>query len=159
MPPLLLIIFMFFFRHPMHLGVTEIIHNQTANSLEISHKLFYDDLEDAIEKSQKVKLNLNTAKQHSQTETHLQQYFATSFVVFCNGQQQQLNYVGYEYEEDAIWVHYEVSSIAKRGNLLITNRNIMNLYDDQNNFLHFQQGTKRQSLRYNFENQTQELTY
>lgn len=155
----LIIIVLFFSRHPMHLGVTEINHNQAKNTFEISHKLFYDDVEDAIEKSYKVKLNLNTNKENSKTATYLQQYLDTNFVVFCNGTRQKPTYVGYEYEEEAIWVYYEMQPSSPQGVLQITNRSLMNLYDDQNNFLHFQQGGQKQSLRYNFENQTQTLNF
>jgi hypothetical protein len=67
--------------------------------------------------------------------------------------------VGYEYEEEAIWIYYELKPSTPQGVLQITNRSLMNLYDDQNNFLHFQQGSQRQSLRYNFENQTQTVNF
>lgn len=155
----LIIIVLFFSRHPMHLGVTEINHNQTTNTFEISHKLFYDDLEDAIERSYKIKLNLNTKKESDKTVTYLQQYLEANFVVLCNGSRQKPTYVGYEYEEEAIWIYYELKPSTPQGVLQITNRSLMNLYDDQNNFLHFQQGSQRQSLRYNFENQTQTVNF
>jgi len=155
----LIFIFLFtFFKHPIHLAVTEINVTKTR-SLEISHKIFYDDLESTIARLYKVKLALNTPKQHPKTDEYLQRYLAEHFKMVCNGQVQPLTYVGHEFEEEAIWIYYESPSIAATGELHVTDRLLMEFHNDQNNFMHFQQGDTRKSLRFNYDNQLQSLEY
>jgi hypothetical protein len=159
MHKLIFIYLLIFFRHPLHLGVTEIAVQKNTSALEISHKLFYDDVENALEKQYKVKLFLNTPKESPKVAEYLQKYIANRFLIRCNGVLQDLQYVGYEYEEEAIWIYYEMPKPTKNGNLQITNRLLMELHNDQNNFLHLQQQEKRQSLRFTFDAQTQEIIF
>ncbi len=155
---LIFIVLIAFLPHPLHLAVTEITMNKSTKTYEISHKIFYDDLESAITRQYKVKLLLNTTKENPKTKEYVQQYLASHFSVISNGQLQKLSYVGYEYEQEAMWIYYEMPKITD-GTLEITNRILVEYHNDQNNFLHFQQGEQRKSLRFNFDNQTQNIEF
>jgi hypothetical protein len=153
----LICIFLFAFTsHAIHLGVTEINLN-SSNVLEISHKIFYDDLQSAIEKQYKINLHLNTAKENPKTTEYIQRYLTDRFIIYCNGERQSIKYVGHEYEEDAIWIYCETPKVANQAAFSFTNRILFELHDDQSNFLHFTTPTNRKSLRFTFENQTQKL--
>ena len=157
---MLQVIYLFLFAftsHAIHLGVTEINLNASSNILEISHKVFYDDLQSAIEKQYKVNLHLNTAKENPKTQEYLQRYLTDRFIIYANGERQSVKYVGYEYEEDAIWIYFETPKVANKTAFSFSNRILFDLYDDQNNFLHFTSPNYRKSLRFTFENQTQSL--
>ncbi len=156
---LIFIILIVFFPHPLHLAVTEINSNKSTKTYEISHKIFYDDLESAIARQYKVKLSLNTSKENPKANEYVQQYLASHFSVISNGQLQKLTYIGYEYEEEAMWIYYEMPQTTTNSTFQFTNRILIEYHNDQNNFLHFQQGEQRKSLRFNFDNQTQNIEF
>lgn len=156
---LIFIVLMTFFPHPLHLAVTEINSNKTTKTYEISHKIFYDDLESDIARQYKVKLLLNTAKENPKTKEYVQKYLASHFSVISNGQLQKLTYIGYEYEEEAMWIYYEMPQTTTNNIFQITDRILIAYHNDQNNFLHFQQEQQRKSLRFNFDNQTQNIEF
>mgnify|MGYP006204322833 CR=1 FL=1 len=53
-----LILFLFTFLHPFYVSVTDINHNQKTKSLEISSKIFFDDLESDIEKENNLRIDI-----------------------------------------------------------------------------------------------------
>lgn len=145
--------------HDMHLCVTEMNFNQAGKTLEVSHKIFYDDLEKAIFASTKQKLGLQTAQENPKSEEYIQNYLRTKFEVTCNQRKQTINFVGSEYENDAIWVHYEIVNVGNLQTLEIKNTILLDIFDDQNNFLHFKKGEFRKSWRFNLDNVIQQWEF
>jgi hypothetical protein len=145
--------------HPMHLCVTEMNFNQAGKALEISHKIFYDDLEEAIFASTKQKLALHTPQENPKSAEYIQNYLRTKFEVTCNQKKQTINFVGSEYENSAIWVHYEIVNVGNLQTLEIKNTILLDLFDDQNNFLHFKKGEFRKSWRFNLDNVIQQWEF
>ncbi len=157
MHKLIFILLFAFSNHAIHLGVTEINVNASSNVLEISHKFFYDDLQSSIERQYKINLHLNTNKENPKAAEYIQRYLSDRFVISCNGERQTTKYVGYEYEEEAIWIYYETPKIQQKGVLQFTNRILFDLYTDQSNFLHFTTTNNRKSIRFTFDTQTQNI--
>jgi hypothetical protein len=62
------------FIHPLFVSVTEINHNAKEKTLEISCKVFTDDLEKAIEKSANIKLDLFNIKDKAAAEKAVTEY-------------------------------------------------------------------------------------
>ncbi|HEU4472678.1 MAG TPA: DUF6702 family protein, partial [Flavisolibacter sp.] len=48
--------------HPFYISVTEVNHNRADKTLEISCKIFADDLEETLEKSYKTQLDISAEK-------------------------------------------------------------------------------------------------
>jgi hypothetical protein len=145
--------------HPIHIAVCELNYNKQQRSLEISHKIFYDDLETTINKRYDVKLNLNTPKELPNADEYIHKYITTSFIIRQQGKILPMTYVGKEYEQDAVWVYYEIINTPSTANLLITNQLLMDEFDDQSNLLHFQQQDYKKSLRFTLQDRVLELVY
>jgi hypothetical protein len=145
--------------HPMHLAVTEMNFNGATQSFEISHKIFYDDLEEAIFRQTKQKLQLNTPTEHPLAEKYIQTYLLNNFAVHCNQRKQTLSYVGREYENDAIWLHYEVSNVRNLQYLEIKNSLLLDTFDDQVNFLHFKKADFAKSWRFTLDQTLQQWEF
>jgi hypothetical protein len=145
--------------HPMHIAVSELNYNTQQRTLEVSHKIFYDDLESTINKRYNVKLNLNTPQELPNADDYIHKYISTSFIVRQQGKVLPMTYVGREYEQDAVWVYYEITNAPITANLLITNQLLMESFDDQSNLLHFQKQDYKKSLRFTLQDRVLELVY
>lgn len=121
--------------HDYHLGLTEIVHNKEAKTLEGSIRLFTEDLDKAIEQGLFTKLQLNSLDEHQESDTYINKYIEQNLSIEVNNKLKAYNYIGKEYEEDAIWIYVEVENIKKIKQLSIKNTLIQDLYDDQKNIL------------------------
>ncbi len=136
--------------HPIHVSITEINWNESTKSLEIAHKIFIDDLEDALEKQFNLRLHLATDRENEETDMYLKKYLAQHFQLQGNGKPLLYHYLGKEYEQQAIWVFAEVQGVRKLKNLEIKNAILVDLYADQDNLLHLQKNKKHlKSIRTN----------
>ncbi len=136
--------------HPIHVSITEINWNESTKSLEIAHKIFIDDLEDALEKQFNLRFYLATNKEHEETDIYLKKYLSQHFELHGNQKSLICHYLGKEYEEKAVWIFAEVQGIRKLKNLEVRNAILVDLYADQDNLLHFQKNKKHiKSIRTN----------
>lgn len=136
--------------HPIHVSITEINWNENTKSLEIAHKIFIDDLENAMEQTFHLRFYLATDKENAETDMFLKKYLAQHFQLQGNGKDLYYHYLGKEYDQQAIWVFAEVQGVRKLKHLQIKNSILVDIYADQDNLLHFQQNKKHiKSIRTN----------
>src|SRR5215469_13639909 len=60
--------------HPLYISVTELKHNPKDKILEVSCKMFTNDLESALEKMAKVHVDLSAAKDKAATDKLIADY-------------------------------------------------------------------------------------
>jgi hypothetical protein len=145
--------------HPIHISLTEVNHNPGERTLEISHRIFIDDLQDAIERGQQAKTHLATPQEAAEAEKHIRTYLEQRFGLLVNGQAVRPRYLGREYETDAVWVHAEVPNVAEVKTLRVTDRILLELFDDQANIVNVRVGEQRKSLRLAKDDETGSLEF
>jgi hypothetical protein len=134
-------------------AVSEINFNTKNHSLEMTHKIFVNDLEKQIEKTARqqgkpVELHLNSVKENPAAARYFQAYIEKHFVIQVNGKSLKMNYIGSEYETDAIWIYTEIKEVKNIKTLEIQNTILLDFYEDQTNFVHIKAGNVRQSLKF-----------
>lgn len=130
-----ILVFFIAFFHPFYVSVTEINHNLKSKSLEISCKIFYDDMEKALEKDSKVKLDILDPANKREIGSFIKEYVSKHFKIIANNKHQYLNFIGYEIQEDAVWCYFETGKINKINRLEVINDILFDLYDSQINIL------------------------
>ncbi|MEH0157008.1 DUF6702 family protein [Limibacter armeniacum] len=144
--------------HPLHISVTNIDYNGENNSLEITHKIFMDDLEQAIEGIGGPKLQLGTKFEHPESEKWLSQYLQQHFTLTVNNKEVAFNYVGREADLSAIWIYREVLKVKKVKSLQIDCDFLTEQFDDQRNIIHLKYEDKEESFLMNKNNTTETFT-
>ena len=97
------------FFHPYFVSVVEIDHNAKAQELEVSIRIFTDDLEVILQQkfpNQKVDLIKNP--QPALTDTLISRYVRSRFHLQVDGKPVNLQYVGQERIEESNWCYFEV---------------------------------------------------
>jgi len=144
------LIFSFFlltgFAHKFYVSITELKHNAENAAIEISVKLFTDDLEAALEAGTTKKLWIGDAREAPETDSLLAAYFDRKFDVEVNGETQKPVFLGKELEADVTWCYLEIADIAIIKNLSIDNRLLTEISDEQKNIVHVNVGGTEKSL-------------
>ena len=135
MPVLLLI---FHFMHPFHVSVCDIKYSKPQESLQITHRIFIDDLENAIRNENGIFLDIIKSEEENKKslEEYVQKYIGHRFLISINGKDMQPVYLGMELEGDVVWIYWETSEIIAPKNLKIFNSILLEQFDDQINLTH-----------------------
>lgn len=147
---LILLLTVFFlstgFAHKFYVSMTDIHYNAKKQSLEISVKVFTDDLETAIQSSEDDKLWIGDKKEAPQVDSLIETYFRKKFQVSVNGEAAKFDFLGKESETDVVWCYLEIKDVAKLESLDVSNRVFMHLFDEQKNLVHIYAGDAEESL-------------
>ena len=133
--------------HPLHLSISELVLNQKNGNLEISHRIFVDDLQDALKERTGIVLDLTKPKDAQLAQEMVGDYLQQHFRLQLNGKAVRPNYLGYEVEEDAIWAYMEVPKVRKISDVNVQNTLFFKRFTDQLNLVNVKVGDKLQSLR------------
>lgn len=136
--------------HPFYVSVTEINHNATDKTLEISCKIFTEDLENALNKRSKVKVDLSNPKNKEEVTKLLGEYIAAHLQLRVNGGAAlKLEILGFEHENEAVWTYLQVSNIPAVKRMDVNDSILYDSYEEQINLLHVTVGGNRKSTKLN----------
>lgn len=126
-----------FFLHPIHVSVTEIEYSEKNKSLQITTRIFIDDLESSIRKQvNQESLDLIDPKNGSTTDQLISAYLKEHFKVLIDGKLARINYLASEREEPAIICYLEIENVKKLKTIEVTNTVIQETHEDQSNLVH-----------------------
>jgi hypothetical protein len=136
--------------HPYYVSNTDINYNSSSKSFEITCRIFTDNFEDALEKSSKKSVNILQPKNKEEVNQIINQYLNNHFQLSVNGMQKSLQFIGYEQNEDAIWIYFETTESNVPKKIEITNSLLYDYYPQQINMIHYSvDGEKKKSQKLN----------
>ncbi len=136
--------------HPLHVSVTEINHNATDKTLEISCKLFTDDFERVLTQNYKTKVDLINPPDRPAMEKLVNDFIHKHLMVKADGKPVQFSYLGFEKDNDAIYTYLQVDNIGTVKKLEVINTILYELFTDQINLMHITVGGKRKSTKLDY---------
>lgn len=139
---LLLLLVLF---HPYHVSVSEIRFNKEAHSLQITERIFLDDLEQALRVSTNNE-EFVMMEDSAVTNQYLQKYFESHFEIAIDGVNITFQYLGSEMEDDVIWCYLEVPDVDTFNSIKLVNQILTETFDDQKNLVHFKIGDEKKSF-------------
>ena len=144
---ILSILIVLFSAHEFHLSLTEIRHNSESRSIEVSIKLFTDDLLVALEQAGAPKMELGTENEPPEANELIESYLKAHFKLMVNGKPTEFTYLGKEAELDATWCFVEVKDVKKVQAIEVQNTLLLEAFDDQTNMINLNiNGRKKSGL-------------
>jgi hypothetical protein len=131
--------------HPFYISVTEIRSDAKQQTLNVSCRMFTDDLQEALFKLYGYKADLE--KQNVQHNAWLQKYIAERLQIKMAGSPVVFRLVGYENEEEATWCYLEASSFPGDGPAEVHDRLLYDFLPEQTNLVHFYRNGQRSSFK------------
>jgi hypothetical protein len=136
--------------HPIHVSVTEINHNATDKTLEISCKLFTDDFEKVLAQIYKTKVDLINPQDRAAMEKLVNDFIQKHLVLKIDDRPVTLSYLGYEKDNDAVYSYFQVENISSVKKVNITNNILHEMFTDQINLMHIVVDGKRKSVKLDY---------
>ncbi|OQP63052.1 hypothetical protein A4R26_17295 [Niastella populi] len=138
-------------RHPLYISVTEMEHNATEKSLEISCKVFTDDFEKTLAGVFKAKVDLTAPADKGEADSMVRAYIKSHLLLKVDNKAVTMEFIGFEKENDAVWSYFEVKNIATAPKKIdVTNTILYELYNKQMNLMHVKVNGNRKSYRLNY---------
>jgi len=148
------------FLHPIHLSVSEINYSEKDKALQITSRIFLDDLELSIRNQRKQPdLDLLEPGPGLTTEQLISEYVIKHFSVKLDSKLQKLNFLGFEREDPAVICYIEIENVKKFKTIEVKNEVIMETHDDQSNLIHVTYKGPVKSLRLMRDKSSDVLTF
>jgi hypothetical protein len=123
--------------HRFYLSLSEVHCNTKKHSLNVSCKLFTEDLETALSKSSGKKIKLTATSSSKEINNLLATYLNNNFKINIGGQLLKLTYIGFEIEDDAIWCYLETTNFKGKGKVAVYDSLLYDDFPDQSNMVNF----------------------
>jgi hypothetical protein len=134
--------------HKFYMGVFQVNYAAEKKMLQITSRIFVDDLNSGLEKKYHKKTFVGTEKETPEDVELLKKYLAENFTVKINGQLKPIAFLSKEVESNDVLVCYSrIKDVEKFKTIEISNSILVDWNSDQQNITHITAyGTKRSVL-------------
>ena len=136
--------------HPFHVSTTEINHNATDKTLEITCRIFTDDFENILRKNYKVKVDLSDPKEKDAMDKLVSDYVKKNLQLKTDGKVVNLAYLGFEIQDAAVNTYLQVENISSVKKIEAVNSLMYDMFDDQMSIMHVIVGGNRKSTKLDY---------
>lgn len=142
-----LLILLFSFKHPFYLSVTDLKYNVGEKALQGNVKIFTNDLEGALKKIHGQTVDLINPKDTLKTKKILEDYLKKRLSLTINGQSKTYDVLGFENEQEAIWLYIEIKNCPLPKKIEVDNTLLYDYIKDQTNIIHLEVKAQKKSLK------------
>ena len=133
--------------HKFYVAVYQINYAPEKEMLQITSRIFADDLNKALEKKYTKKHYLGTDKESPEDLVLLKKYLSENLIIKVNGQSKAMNFLSKEMEGDVLICYLSIKDISKLKSLEVHNAVLVDWDSEQQNITHFTiLGTKQSFL-------------
>jgi hypothetical protein len=134
--------------HPFHVSVCSIHHSPDEQTLQITQKIFADDLEEALTATSSTgPVDVLNPPDPDALDALIDNYLQDHLQISVNGQVTEAIYLGHEREEMALWCYLEVSGVTEIDSLSVRSTILTDTFDDQTNIVHVQYRNALKSMK------------
>jgi hypothetical protein len=146
-------------RHPFYVSVTEMKHVAKTKLLEISCKMFAEDMQDVLRQNYKTGVDFDNNKLEAQNNKLINDYIVKHLALSIDGKAALLKYVGFEKENESIFCYFEVDNIPPPTKVVITNSILQDFKPEQINIIHVIVNGNRKSTKLDFPEKQASFTF
>ena len=132
--------------HPLYVSITEINYNDQSHNIEISCKIFTDDLEQALGKKSGHSAHISSTRDEA-IAAEIAAYLAAHLGVSFDGKKVPVKFLGYELEKEAVWSYLEGPVARAPTSAEINNSILFDSFDQQINLVHITVKGERKSTK------------
>jgi len=133
--------------HPYYISVTEIEYNNKQKAIEISCKLFADDLELALKQEYEKSIDLSAPAAKTENKSIIKEYILKRLSFELDGKMVAPQFLGLEKEGEAVYLYFEALGINSFKKLNLQNSILQDYTNEQINIVHVIVNGKRQSTK------------
>ena len=123
--------------HKFYVALYQVNYVPEKKMLQITTRIFVDDLNSAVGKKYSKKINLGSENETVEDLNLLKKYFSEKFYIKVNGQAKPIHFLSKEMEGDVLICYFNLKEIQKINSLEIYNAVITEGKSEQQNIMHF----------------------
>lgn len=145
---LLLPLFAFTTAHKFYVSVTNVGYSDKDDALQITSRLFIDDLDQLLKERYEIDARLSTDEESELADQYLEKYLRAKFKVEINEESRSYVLVGRKYDNDVCIFYLEIESfnLPSVKSIQIQNELLTDIYDEQQNVVHFKINEMKKSF-------------
>jgi hypothetical protein len=144
---LLTVLWLFSFKHPFYLSVTNLKYNKKEAALQGTVKVFLNDFESALKKINQKTIDLIRIKDTADVNKKLIVYLKTHLSLKLNGKERSFNFIGFEQEDDAFWMYIEFKKCETPKKIEINNSILYDFLSEQTNIVSVEVDVNKKSSK------------
>jgi plasmid maintenance system killer protein len=160
---LFLLVFIFsmssFGMHKFYMAIYQINYAPEKKMLQITARIFVEDINKALEKKYNKKAFLGSGKESIESEELLKKYLAEKFSIKVNGQYKAINLLSEEMDGDVLVCYLKINDITKIKSLEIYNSVLVECFAEQQNIVNVSAFNIKKSFLFTETSTKQVLNY
>ena len=132
--------------HKFYVSVTQIDYVPSKKRIEITSRIFIDDLEKALTKKYNKKVNLTSTKELPEAEELIKSYLKEKIKISINKKPQNIEFLAREVEGDVLILYTKIAISKKINTFEIYNSLLTEVYTDQQNIVHTNINSNKKSI-------------
>lgn len=145
--------------HKFYMAIFQVNYAPEKKMLQITSRIFIDDLNLALEKKYGKKTNLGLEKETVEDLNLLKKYFNENLIIKVNGQTKPVAFLSKDVEGDVLISYCRVSDVAKLQSAEITNTVLTHWNSEQQNILHCTAFGEKKTVLFTASNKTEVLKF
>ena len=145
--------------HPFHATITSFDCKQNNKSIEVTMKLFTNDLENALRGIGNPDMKIDSPNSRYNIDSLIFVYINNNLSLSTDSKKRQFSWVGKEIENDIMFCYLEIIDINNFSSIRIENKLFLSIFDDQLNICHFYCGDKPETIMLHKEKHIGEIKF
>ena len=139
-------LFAFVAIHKYYISVTQIDYLQNKQSVQITTRIFIDDLEKLLRERYDETITLTGKNEPSTADLYIERYLTEKIKIKINNKEANLSFIGKEYDVDLVKCYLEIEGVKKIESLEISNEVLFDLFSDQQNIIKTKINSQQKSV-------------
>lgn len=159
---ILVILFSFlsaFTLHKFYVGVFQIDYFKEKKAVQITARLFIDDLEKALYKKHNKHIYITTKDEIAEANTLIANYLSEKLKIKINNKSQSLQFLTKEQEDNIVICYLKIPFKDNIKDLEITNTVLSDIFKEQQNLVHLNLNSNKKTLLFTNTETNQKLKY
>ena len=134
--------------HKFYISVTQVNYSEEDQSLQITSRIFIDDMENVLTQRYGVQPLLASGHEAPEADSLVEKYMRSKFVIAVNGNPVHYDFLGKRYDGDILMCYMEVPKVARASlhSVEVQNEVLTDLFEDQKNIVHVIIGDLKKSF-------------
>ncbi|HMQ08050.1 MAG TPA: hypothetical protein PKC30_12160 [Saprospiraceae bacterium] len=125
--------------HDIHLSVCDFEYFPSSRKVELTIKIFYDDLLEAVG----LRMGEELPEDYKSADDLIEKFINKHFAIHVNGKKKVLNYIDSYSYPPAVWSTLEFDQDEEIKEIKIFNTILLELFNDQKNLVNVSYGSKK----------------
>ncbi|MGQ7946467.1 DUF6702 family protein [Flavobacterium sp. WC2509] len=145
--------------HKFYMSISQINYAPEKKMLQITTRIFVDDLNKALQKKYNKETFLGSSKESAESVDLLKKYLTDNFSIKVNGQSKPMNFLSKEMEDNVLICYLSIKDVSKIKSLEIYNSILIDCFVEQQNILHVTAFGNKKSFLFTESSAKQVLKY